>query len=148
MAKNNNIPKCNQCDSFSVNGIYCHESGCPNEDKKYNHDTESWESVYTCFECGCEYDNPESAGECCGFIQEEEEEEEEEEETQLYDVFVRSWWIWEDTKFNGRVKVAGPGEKTYTHYGVSLAEAKAICKEYNESHNPGELSIKSEFEAQ
>lgn len=27
------LGKCNQCDSFTINGIYCHEKGCSNDNK-------------------------------------------------------------------------------------------------------------------
>lgn len=27
--------KCNQCDSMYINGLFCHETGCPNKDKVY-----------------------------------------------------------------------------------------------------------------
>ena len=63
-----NLPKCDSCDSVVINGIYCHERGCPNIDKKCNPDTQEWESVYSCPECGCEYDNEESAALCCADI--------------------------------------------------------------------------------
>jgi len=36
------MPKCNQCDSYYVNGVYCHEQGCPNQDKVYDKDEERW----------------------------------------------------------------------------------------------------------
>lgn len=35
-------PKCNQCDSASVNGAYCHEFGCPNRDKVWDTEEEMW----------------------------------------------------------------------------------------------------------
>jgi hypothetical protein len=35
-------PKCDQCDSATINGIYCHEHGCPNRSKVYDHDEERW----------------------------------------------------------------------------------------------------------
>jgi hypothetical protein len=36
-------PKCDQCDSFTINGVYCHEKGCYNENKHYNFMDEYWE---------------------------------------------------------------------------------------------------------
>lgn len=59
------IPKCNQCDSMVINGIYCHETVCPNTDKKWVEDEGEWVSVYNCPECGSEYDNPEDSWNCC-----------------------------------------------------------------------------------
>lgn len=37
------IPKCNQCDSAWIQFIYCHETGCPNENKEWNPEEECWE---------------------------------------------------------------------------------------------------------
>jgi len=61
----------------------------------------------------------------------------------LYDVFVRDWWRME----RGR-KVPGPGPKEYIAHGVTWSEARELCQEYNDSHDPGELSRKAEFERQ
>jgi hypothetical protein len=37
---------CNSCDAVTINGIYCHEHGCP----------ESWkDSTKECRECGCDF---------------------------------------------------------------------------------------------
>jgi hypothetical protein len=35
-------PKCDQCDSAYINGVYCHEHGCPNRNKYYDFETEEW----------------------------------------------------------------------------------------------------------
>ena len=43
MAKTRRIPKCDQCDSATLNGFYCHEHGCPNINKIYDFETESWQ---------------------------------------------------------------------------------------------------------
>ena len=37
-------PKCDQCDSLRINGVYCHETGCPNSGKEYNYEDECWET--------------------------------------------------------------------------------------------------------
>jgi len=138
--------KCNQCNACMINGVFCHESGCPNQGKKWNPETQEFIKIYTCQECGQEYINEDSLDSCC---------QPEEEETPLYDVFIRSWWVYDDVKeYNYKtggfklVKkiVPGPGEKKYTHYGLTRAEALTMCKEYNDTHEPGELSIKAEFE--
>lgn len=73
-------------------------------------------------------------------------ESNEEEETQLFDVFIRDWWRYEETKYNGKKIVPGPGEKEYIAHGLTRQEARELCQEYNESHEPGELSRKAEFE--
>lgn len=67
-----------------------------------------------------------------------------------YDVFVRDWW-----------RDAGPGEagwpKGLVPYGgapremlaegVTYAEARELCDEYNSTHEPGRYSRKAEFES-
>lgn len=35
-------PKCNQCDSAIIQGVYCHEFGCPNRDKVWDTEEEMW----------------------------------------------------------------------------------------------------------
>ncbi len=134
--------KCNQCNPVMINGVFCHESGCPNQGKKWNNDTQEFMTVYACQECGSEYFYPESIESCCQPI---EEEEEEEEETPLYDVFIRSWYT-RDEKTKKLLNY--PGDKKYIAWGVTWATARLMCSEYNESHDPGELSIKAEFESQ
>ena len=44
--------RCNQCEAAMINGVFCHETGCPNSRKRWI-DGE-WVSVRSCFECGCE----------------------------------------------------------------------------------------------
>lgn len=39
------IPKCNQCDSAIINGVYCHEHGCPNIDKFWDEESEMWMDI-------------------------------------------------------------------------------------------------------
>ena len=36
------IPKCDQCDSCYIEGVYCHEKGCPNWNKEYNFEEKKW----------------------------------------------------------------------------------------------------------
>lgn len=46
-------PKCNQCDSATINGIYCHEHGCPNINKFWDAENEMWvteEEIFDDFE--------------------------------------------------------------------------------------------------
>lgn len=130
--------KCNQCTAVMINNVFCHESGCPNQDKKYNLESDSWDEIFTCSECGSEYTDIESLESCCQFV-------EEEEETPLYDVFIRSWYT-RDEKTGKLLNY--PGDKNYIAWGVTWATARLMCSEYNESHDPGELSIKAEFESQ
>lgn len=44
--------KCDQCDSAYINGVFCHEHGCPNANKVWDKESEMWVSVYECSECG------------------------------------------------------------------------------------------------
>lgn len=62
-----------------------------------------------------------------------------------YNVFTRTWW-----KINPRYPSGlepSAGKKHYTAKGVTWAEARQLCKDYNDSHAPGKLSRKAEFEA-
>lgn len=60
-----------------------------------------------------------------------------------YRVFVRNWYRRE----GGRI-VPGAGRKTVLFANVeSIERVRAICSEYNETHKPGPLSRKAEFES-
>jgi hypothetical protein len=41
--------KCDQCEAAMINGIFCHETGCPNARKR-------WDGDCWLIECGAEYD--------------------------------------------------------------------------------------------
>ena len=45
---------CDQCEMLAINGIACHERGCPNMGARW--DGEAWIAQRTCFICGCECD--------------------------------------------------------------------------------------------
>ncbi len=70
----------------------------------------------------------------------------------LCNVFVRNWYRWERYEKTllrpaGKVLVPDPGaRKSYLARGVTETEALAICKRYNETHKPGPLSRKAEFQ--
>jgi hypothetical protein len=51
--------KCNQCEAAMINGVFCHELGCPNSRKTWV-DGE-WTKFVECFNCGCDV----IAGETC-----------------------------------------------------------------------------------
>ncbi len=64
---------CNQCQMLSINGVPCHETGCPNMGARWDADQQDWVKQRECFECGStvdeddpccngesEWDNPES----------------------------------------------------------------------------------------
>jgi hypothetical protein len=44
--------KCDQCEAAMINGVFCHETGCPNSSKTFV-DGE-WIRFIECRECGCE----------------------------------------------------------------------------------------------
>jgi hypothetical protein len=46
--------RCDQCEAAMINGVFCHETGCPNSRKLYDSLSDSWRKVYECRECGCE----------------------------------------------------------------------------------------------
>lgn len=47
---------CESCEALTVNGVLCHEVGCP----------DAWMGeVRTCFECGCDFRAEERYQRCC-----------------------------------------------------------------------------------
>lgn len=62
-----------------------------------------------------------------------------------YNVFVRNWWRNNPAWPDGREPCAG--KKRYLRRGVTEAEARQICREYNDTHKPGRLSRKAEYES-
>ena len=61
-----------------------------------------------------------------------------------YNVFVRTWWTRNPNWPGGREP--GAGKKRYIRKRVTYADARAICQQYNSTHDPGFLSKKAEFE--
>lgn len=45
--------RCNQCEAAMINGVFCHETGCPNTKARYDVESGEWVKQYKCFECGC-----------------------------------------------------------------------------------------------
>jgi len=43
---------CDQCEALMINGVYCHEAGCPNQNAKWDADRDSWIRYFDCFTCG------------------------------------------------------------------------------------------------
>ncbi len=66
------------------------------------------------------------------------------EEVNNYDVFVRDWCIPNPRWPDGREPHAG--DKEYIARNVSWSTDREICADYNESHDPGPMSRKAEFE--
>lgn len=54
-----------------INGVFTHETGCPNARKKWDNDSEQWVTYVTCFECGFEV--PEGTVCSCHEMEEEVE---------------------------------------------------------------------------
>lgn len=42
--------RCDKCEALYINGVFCHETGCPNMGKKWV--DERWIRFINCFECG------------------------------------------------------------------------------------------------
>ena len=59
---------CDSCAALVVNGVFCHETDCPNQGSRYDRESETWVRQYTCRECGCQCDD---GTECCVAIEEE-----------------------------------------------------------------------------
>jgi ATP-dependent protease ClpP protease subunit len=55
--------RCNQCEALMINGVFCHETGCPNANARYDRESKTWVKQYECRECGCMQDVGEV---CCG----------------------------------------------------------------------------------
>ena len=66
------------------------------------------------------------------------------EDQPTYSVFVRDWWHYSPS---GKLEAGGWSERETLAEGITLAEARELCREYNESHDPGPLSRKAEFES-
>jgi hypothetical protein len=46
-----------------INGVFCHETGCPNTGKSFVDG--QWLRVYHCTECGSQHTDPENMQQCC-----------------------------------------------------------------------------------
>jgi hypothetical protein len=61
---------CPQCEMLSINGVACHETGCPNARARWDATLECWIRQWTCTECGAKVDDGE---ECCNAEPEQRE---------------------------------------------------------------------------
>lgn len=43
---------CDQCQAAVINGVFCHEAGCPNHGKTWDPLREQWVLYVPCPECG------------------------------------------------------------------------------------------------
>ena len=65
----------------------------------------------------------------------------------MYKTFTRTWWANNPSWPDGLEP--SPGRR-YTHHTdvETEEEARAICEQWNSTHNPGRLSRKMEYEEQ
>jgi hypothetical protein len=64
---------CDRCQMLSINGIACHETGCPNQKKTWVPER-GWVRYLQCRECGCDVEEGESC-DCMDPMEDEEESE-------------------------------------------------------------------------
>ena len=62
--------KCNECEMLSINGVACHERGCPNIGSRY--EDGDWIAQRKCWECGYTVDSDDP---CCSADDDWEEDE-------------------------------------------------------------------------
>ena len=62
-----------------------------------------------------------------------------------YRVFTRNWWR-ENPEWPNGLEPDASGRKRTVGYADSSEEAVKMCKKHNDSHKPGRLSNKAEFE--
>jgi hypothetical protein len=53
-----------------INGVFCHETGCPNARSRYDEESGEWIKQRKCFECGCTVD---ASDLCCSAPVEDED---------------------------------------------------------------------------
>jgi len=46
--------RCDQCEMLSINGLPCHETGCPNGRKTWIESRGEWVLFVPCLVCGCD----------------------------------------------------------------------------------------------
>lgn len=59
---------CHDCEMLSINGVPCHEHGCPNSRSRWDDDSCEWVRQRKCFTCGYTVDEDD---ECCDAIDRE-----------------------------------------------------------------------------
>lgn len=63
-----------------------------------------------------------------------------------YATFTRTWWTWRYRTNGTRYRVPGAGPRRYHGRNLTYDEARAMCYQWNTTHDPGPLSRKMEFE--
>jgi hypothetical protein len=76
-AKDEPRMSCDQCNMLSINGVACHETGCPNTKSRWDEESGEWIRQRKCFDCGCTADAEDP---CCSEPTEDEPMEDETEE--------------------------------------------------------------------
>lgn len=66
---------CDQCEALMINGVFCHETGCPNSKKTWVEERQEWVRFVECRECGSEVE----VGDTCNWCAEIEAEREDDE---------------------------------------------------------------------
>lgn len=63
-----------------------------------------------------------------------------------YRCFTRTWWAPNPSWPDGREP--SPGKRVYRRgaRNLTLEQAQAYCKQWNATHDPGQFSLKCEFE--
>jgi hypothetical protein len=62
-----------------------------------------------------------------------------------YHVFVRSWWK-DNASWPNGLEPDGAASKFTLRIVKTESEARAACRDYNDTHNPGRYSRKAEYE--
>lgn len=62
--------RCDQCQALMIQGMFCHETGCPNTHSRLDSESGSWIKQRKCGECGCVVD----ADDLCCDAQDQEDE--------------------------------------------------------------------------
>ena len=70
-----------------------------------------------------------------------------ETQEKTYSVFTRTWWKENPSWPNGLEPQ--PGTRHYRGHPQSVTEeeAREYCQEWNDTHDPGRLSLKAEYES-
>ena len=63
--------RCDQCQLLMINGVCCHETGCPNMGARWDKENGEWIRQRKCFECGCTVDRDDP---CCNAEPEPEDD--------------------------------------------------------------------------
>ncbi len=51
---------CDQCSAMTIQGVPCHERGCPNDGAIFDKERGQWIHYVECRECGCDVERGES----------------------------------------------------------------------------------------